>query len=504
MLAAGAEDLIQPDLAPSAQDDRALDHVLELAHVARPFVGAEGRHLMLEQLRLRRADLLGHERDEVRRERDDVLLAGTQRRDPDREHAEAIVEILAEPPLAHVGGEVAVGRRDDAHVDGARRVVADAFVLPLLEYAEQLGLEVEREVADLVEEDRALLGEPEASGAIAHRPGERAADVAEELALEHLARDGAAVDLDERAPRAPAPFVDLPREELLPGPRLAQDQHRRVGRGDELDLGEDVPQRLALPDDATEGERDLDLLTQVGVLVLQLQVAALALGQLRLDAPCVDDQARQAEPEDDVVQRGAEHHRLERGGKVGARRAGEHGALTRGEREDRDAERGVVDRAHDLCRRRGADERRQHLAELAHAPARELLSSPAHPGSLDRVPAARIRCGRTPVERSAAERMSSRLWTTCGGSRPTQATAARSALRGRDARLNIGTIHRPADSFTSPPFRVMFARNAPSCKKSLSEIERWTVPRPYVDGWGSTGARWRYRDCGAPPVPGSP
>ncbi len=64
---------------------------------------------------------------------------------------------------------------------------------------EQLGLEVERQLADLVEEDRAVVGELEAADALRGRSGEGALLVPHELALEQGARDGGAVDLDEAA-----------------------------------------------------------------------------------------------------------------------------------------------------------------------------------------------------------------------------------------------------------------------------------------------------------------
>ena len=58
-----------------------------------------------------------------------------------------------------------------------------------------------RHVADLVEEERAAVGELELAGAVAVRAGEGAAGVAEELALEQLGRDRRAVERDEERSR---------------------------------------------------------------------------------------------------------------------------------------------------------------------------------------------------------------------------------------------------------------------------------------------------------------
>ena len=106
-------------------------------------------------------------REEVVDEEVDVLLALAQRRDQDRQHVEAVEEVLAEAARLRLGGEVAVRRRDDADVDLDVLRVAEAADRLLLQHAQQLHLEVERQLADLVEEERAAVGlleEPAAIG----------------------------------------------------------------------------------------------------------------------------------------------------------------------------------------------------------------------------------------------------------------------------------------------------------------------------------------------------
>ena len=64
------------------------------------------------------------------------------------------------------------------------------------------------------------------------RVGERAAHVAEHLALEERRRDAAEIHFDERPRLTPAVAMDRFRHQLLAGAALAGDQHRRIGRGD--------------------------------------------------------------------------------------------------------------------------------------------------------------------------------------------------------------------------------------------------------------------------------
>src|SRR5690606_21334783 len=115
----------------------------------------------------------------------DVAATLAQRRDAQREHVEAVIQVGAEPALRDLRREIAVRRRDDANVHLQRRVGADALDLAFLQRAQELGLRAERQLADLVEEQRAAIGELELTGTVRDRTGERAAHVAEQLALDH-------------------------------------------------------------------------------------------------------------------------------------------------------------------------------------------------------------------------------------------------------------------------------------------------------------------------------
>ena len=132
--------------------------------------------------------------DEQRR----VAGALTERREADRDDVESVEEILAERALRDQLLQIAVRRCDEADVDAHRLDPADALELALLERAKELHLHLDGDLADLVEEQRAAVRELEASGLARDRARERAALVAEELALDELLRDRGAIDLDER------------------------------------------------------------------------------------------------------------------------------------------------------------------------------------------------------------------------------------------------------------------------------------------------------------------
>jgi hypothetical protein len=116
----------------------------------------------------------------------DVDRALTQRGQSNGNDVEPIKQVFAEGALCDELLEIAVRRRDEAHVDVNGLDATDALELALLQRAEQLHLHLDRDLADLVEEQRAAARELEATGLAAHRSRERATLVPEQLALDEL------------------------------------------------------------------------------------------------------------------------------------------------------------------------------------------------------------------------------------------------------------------------------------------------------------------------------
>src|SRR6185436_19352742 len=72
-------------------------------------------------------------------------------------------------------------------------------------------------LADLVEKQSASVGLLKATGRAFHGSRKRALFVAEQLALNESLRQGGSIDRDERTIAAGAAFMDLSRNQLLPG-----------------------------------------------------------------------------------------------------------------------------------------------------------------------------------------------------------------------------------------------------------------------------------------------
>src|SRR5439155_910997 len=223
------EQLGQLHALDAGEDEERLEHVLELAHVAGPGVLEERPQRAGGREREGGAMRAVEARDEVLDERRQVFAPLPERRERDREHAQAIVEVAAKLPRLDHAPEVAVGGGDDAEVDPPHAGGAERPHLPVLHDAQELRLERGREVLDLVEEERAAVGELQHAGALLYRAGERAARVPEELALGERLGDGGAVDRHEGTCGAAAEGVHGARHHLLAGAGLALDQHVGLG-----------------------------------------------------------------------------------------------------------------------------------------------------------------------------------------------------------------------------------------------------------------------------------
>ena len=104
------------------------------------------------------ARLAAQPAEQVLRERHDVLGALTDGRQQDREHLQPEVEVLAEATRADLGPQVPVGGGDDPNIDRDLALLADRPDGLALERAQELGLALEGQLGELVDEERALVG----------------------------------------------------------------------------------------------------------------------------------------------------------------------------------------------------------------------------------------------------------------------------------------------------------------------------------------------------------
>ncbi len=145
-----------------------------------------------------------------------------------------------------------MGRRDHPDVDAEGPGGAEGLDLLPLEDPQELRLQVQGELADLVEEDRPAVRPLEGALSILVRAGEGTPLVTEELRLDEVPAERPTIDDHEGAGRATARVVERAGGEVLAGAGLAVDEHAQLGRRDALEDPEDAPHDGALAHQTAE------------------------------------------------------------------------------------------------------------------------------------------------------------------------------------------------------------------------------------------------------------
>src|SRR5580704_3295475 len=170
-----------------------LDAIFELANVTGPIVRQHRFQRFLCQY-----VAFGVARQEVRNQGGDIFLAVAQWGQPEIHDVQPEEQIAAERTFFHFLGQVTVSSGDDAEVRAAMGERTHRAELLFLQDAQELGLQVERQLADLVEKGRAAIGHFDQAGLGSYGARERAFHVAEQLALHERAHQGGTIDGDER------------------------------------------------------------------------------------------------------------------------------------------------------------------------------------------------------------------------------------------------------------------------------------------------------------------
>src|SRR5580704_17940776 len=144
--------------------------------------------------------------------------------------------------------EVLIRRRYDPHIDANRLCAPEPFEFLLLKGAQKLELKLERKIADLVQENRSLVGLLKPPRSLQNRPGESAPLVAEQFTFQESRRNGSAIECYEWAAGARTAGVEGCRYQLFPRAGLALNQHAAICRRNQIYLFENGFEFVALAD----------------------------------------------------------------------------------------------------------------------------------------------------------------------------------------------------------------------------------------------------------------
>ncbi|MNP36705.1 hypothetical protein D3C76_1301130 [compost metagenome] len=131
-------------------------------------------------------------------QRQNIGATLAQRSPRQREYRQTIEQVFTETPGRHLPRQIAVGGRNNSDIQGNRLAPTDPLHFPLLQYAQQLGLQPQRHFRDFIEQQGAAIGLLELARLGGDGTGERALLVTEQGRFEHVVRNRRAVDRHER------------------------------------------------------------------------------------------------------------------------------------------------------------------------------------------------------------------------------------------------------------------------------------------------------------------
>ena len=177
------------------------------------------------------APLVGEPVHEVLGQDRDVLGPVGQGRHHHPDGAHPVEQVGPEQPLPHQGLQVLVGGGQEAEVHLPVVHLPQAAEALLLQGLEQLGLDLQVHVAQFVQEHGAPVGGLQQADLGVHGAGEGALLVAEQLGLQELAGEAAAVQFQQGLGGPGAVPVHPAGQFALAGAGLALDQDRALGAG---------------------------------------------------------------------------------------------------------------------------------------------------------------------------------------------------------------------------------------------------------------------------------
>jgi hypothetical protein len=146
-----------------------------------------------------------------------IFTALSQGRQLDRKYIQTKIEITTKFAISHHLGQVTVGCSDKPNIHLVSPTATQAFEFLFLQYAKQFGLKLRRNIADLIQEERAFIGQLEAAKLLRDSSSECSLFVAKKLAFQKIEWNGGAVQLDKWAPAPRADIVNGTRDQLLAG-----------------------------------------------------------------------------------------------------------------------------------------------------------------------------------------------------------------------------------------------------------------------------------------------
>src|SRR5580692_43680 len=258
------------NLITASQQHQPLHHVAQFPHIPRPGVRLQSR----QSLRAKRNRLPSILRANLRRkmphQQRDILSPLPQRRQHQRKNINPVKQILPEFLLPNPSFQITMRSHYHPHIHTHRLVATNALHFSFFQHPQQLGLHGQRHIANLIEKNRAVIRLLEFPNMPAARSGERSLLMSEKFRFNQLRWNRRTVQSHKRSRGPRTAFMNRPRHQLFPRPRLPEDANPRLTSRYPFHLRHHALHSRTLPNDFVFAQPLLEL-PVLALQSLQLQ-----------------------------------------------------------------------------------------------------------------------------------------------------------------------------------------------------------------------------------------
>ena len=172
---------------------------------------------------------------EALRQRNNIFPALPQGWQADVNGINTVIKVFAEPSVPHKSLQVHICSANQADINGNWLRAAHTGNRPVLDSTEQLGLQMQRNISDLVQEQSTALRKLKLACMVCMGIGESPFYMTEQLTFKKRFCDSSGVYCHHRLTTPEAASMNLPRKDILAGSVFSGDKDGCVGRSNFAD-----------------------------------------------------------------------------------------------------------------------------------------------------------------------------------------------------------------------------------------------------------------------------
>src|SRR3954447_24663759 len=214
-------------------------------------------------------------------EQRNIACPFAKRREPDWKHVQPIIQVHSEPLFSHHTLKILVRSGNYPHIDASRLRTPESFELLFLNHAQELGLKLDRQLANFVQEKRTTMGGLKPTYSLCQGPSKGTSLMSKELALDQRGRDCRTVECYEPLLASGASVMNGSSDDLFPCTRLTANENRTIHRRHGFQLFNNVKKVGTRSYEASDCRASISSCIQPGIVRMAVKTATVAIMHFR-------------------------------------------------------------------------------------------------------------------------------------------------------------------------------------------------------------------------------